>query len=560
MLSAFENVLPPCALLQRHDYEDDRCSHARKTVDLLLAPAIRTGKTTLANAGTNATIRIRDHVELHPHVDVHLYVPPRPSVLLHRHQRLDSTLRAHTAHPNGTAPYTRAAHPRFATYALARHLARPRLPQPYTLAGESKIIYPVCLCVDRPPPGRRFHPRTRHGDLCVPYTPSSPTPTPPRPAWKRHHTFLMIRRRTHHYPQRNRDDPHRAEKEEGAIYAVICAVTMSHGGGDEYTASPPSPSTYASTSVSTSPSPAFTSYASPRLVRSPSFFRVDSLLQQHRKRPAPHLLHGDARSAPPFDVCFCLRRARCAPGARARGTPSIEKRAVAQYLCVATTIGSAALTAYNGEKLARVIYAGADEKERTHAHMGNFAFPRRRCCAGFGFCAMRGEKRMRAWRPFEDARGTSALRRPLNEKEVEVEALYPDGLQTEDLCGTALSTWTTSSSSASASYPCRGFATPASPARSEPALHAAQRRPTPRPLRTSLPLPATVSEAIDADVDSRLFPSLPGRRSLSVHPALRSARASLTPRCLGIEDAYPVAVLSSLCSEYRTLDGGGSVL
>ncbi|KAJ6458752.1 hypothetical protein C8R45DRAFT_1031474, partial [Mycena sanguinolenta] len=49
---------------------------------------------------------------------------------------------------------------------------------------------------------------------------------------------------------------------------------------------------------------------------------------------------------------------------------------------------------------------------------------------------------------------------------------------------------------------------PQFPACSEPALHPPQRRSTPRPLRTSLPLPTTVSEAIDVDVDgaTRLLP------------------------------------------------------
>ncbi|KAJ6458728.1 hypothetical protein C8R45DRAFT_1081606 [Mycena sanguinolenta] len=38
----------------------------------------------------------------------------------------NASTRACTAYPNGTAPYTQAVHPRFATYALTRHLARPR--------------------------------------------------------------------------------------------------------------------------------------------------------------------------------------------------------------------------------------------------------------------------------------------------------------------------------------------------------------------------------------------------------------------------------------------------
>ncbi|KAJ6458469.1 hypothetical protein C8R45DRAFT_1221575 [Mycena sanguinolenta] len=42
----------------------------------------------------------------------------------------NASTRACTAYPNGTAPYTQAVHPRFATYALTRHLARPRVPQP----------------------------------------------------------------------------------------------------------------------------------------------------------------------------------------------------------------------------------------------------------------------------------------------------------------------------------------------------------------------------------------------------------------------------------------------
>ncbi|KAJ6448105.1 hypothetical protein C8R45DRAFT_1046812 [Mycena sanguinolenta] len=91
----------------------------------------------------------------------------------------------------------------------------------------------------------------------------------------------------------------------------------------------------------------------------------------------------------------------------------------------------------------------------------------------------------------------------------------------------------TSSSSTIPSYRRRSFATPAFPARSEPALHPPQRRSTPRPLCTS-PLPATVSEAVDVDVDvhgtAGLFYLLLAPNSSRFCPNLS------LPRCLGIKD------------------------
>ncbi|KAJ6458463.1 hypothetical protein C8R45DRAFT_1031701 [Mycena sanguinolenta] len=136
---------------------------------------------------------------------------------------------------------------------------------------------------------------------------------------------------------------------------------------------------------------------------------------------------------------------------------------------------------------------------------------------------------------------------------------------------------------------------PQFPACSEPALHPPQRRSTPRPLRTSLPLPATVSKATDVNVvgTTRLFPSLPaaisalrsGQQDRSVHPAaqpfaLCSSRPPLITRFPSADAAWRfwpfyccraasrsrrasephTLVVVVVLSVFRALDEGGSVL
>ncbi|KAJ6503599.1 hypothetical protein C8R45DRAFT_1185324, partial [Mycena sanguinolenta] len=165
------------------------------------------------------------------------------------------------------------------------------------------------------------------------------------------------------------------------------------GGGDEYTASPPSPSMYTSALVSTSTSPAFPSHTSPRLVRSSSSFRLDSLLRQCRKRPVPHPLNGDARSALLSMSVFAYA---------AHDAHTGHARAVLLPCSMWSQGGGGVLLCDNDDEERGYDYpqrreagargdhsdcAGAYEKERAHAHRGNFTFPRCRCCAGFGFCA-----------------------------------------------------------------------------------------------------------------------------------------------------------------------------
>ncbi|KAJ6458504.1 hypothetical protein C8R45DRAFT_1221582 [Mycena sanguinolenta] len=159
-----------------------------------------------------APYRISDHLELHRHVDVHLYVPPRPSALLCRYQRLDSTLRARSAYLNGTAPYTQAAHPRFATYALTRLIARPRLPQPYTVED----CIPVYHCIETCHRGALSSHGTATSPSASPAPPSSPTrytteATPPAS----HEAYTTTATAT----------THGERKRIWGLYAAIRAVT-----------------------------------------------------------------------------------------------------------------------------------------------------------------------------------------------------------------------------------------------------------------------------------------------------------------------------------------------
>ncbi|KAJ6458510.1 hypothetical protein C8R45DRAFT_1183517 [Mycena sanguinolenta] len=115
MLAAFENVvrtraprpsplrprqlrLVRCCSDAQGGYDDDRCSHARKTVDLFLAPMNE------SSAQTNICMYRDDD-------DLHLCVQLRPFSSAHATNPFDSTLHARTAHPNGTTKASRSPMP-----------------------------------------------------------------------------------------------------------------------------------------------------------------------------------------------------------------------------------------------------------------------------------------------------------------------------------------------------------------------------------------------------------------------------------------------------------------